>query len=232
MGGRMRHFDQPRSYATSDVESTDGAVRRRAGGDNPPSGVTREVLNEKRHSTTIELSHIDQEGALQDSKNEITELKDDKHGLPAEDHNDPEAVAVRTWTDRLHGQRPDRHLFPYRSMKDNLHAARTFLRRFFLILLIVPAWVIPNVLLAKANHNLESQHAGVGESNSTALHGALEFAGLKYVTLAESSGGEEHGPDLGKVAYWAIFLLNMFAMMHLGKAAGAALEELVPKFGM
>ncbi|KAI8605889.1 hypothetical protein EDD21DRAFT_362472 [Dissophora ornata] len=223
MGGRMRLYNRTQYFPTDDPEINEGAVRRRA--------VTFQETqsDEKRHSTTVELAHIDQEDVnnsrpLKDSKEEITE-----HADP-----DPEAthIHVRTWTDRMHGNRPDRHLFPYRSMKENIHAARTFLRRFFFLFLIIPAWVIPYVLTAKANHALETSSAG--EGNTTTSNAALEYAGLKYVTLATSTSSEEEkeGPDLGKTAFWIIFLLNLLVMMHLGKAAGRALEELVPRFGM
>ncbi|KAI7817349.1 hypothetical protein BC939DRAFT_402733 [Gamsiella multidivaricata] len=52
------------------------------------------------------------------------------------------------------------------------------------------------------------------------------------LSAAEEGGAEAHGPELSKAAYWVIFVLNLLVMMHLGKAAGRALEELVPKFGM
>ncbi|KAF9962985.1 hypothetical protein BGZ65_006849, partial [Modicella reniformis] len=188
------------------------------------------TFNEKVPSSANKLSTIAQgDSTLKNSKPEINNSSSDlDQGAVArqdkEDHT--------TWAERMHGHRPDRHLFPYRSAKENMHAVRTFLRRFFLIFLIIPAWVIPNILTAKAKHEQELLHGG-GNSNETASHAALEIAGLKYVTLASGeAGGGGHGPELSKGANWAIFLLNMFVMMHLGKAANAALEELVPKFGM
>ncbi|KAF9583279.1 hypothetical protein BGW38_009843 [Lunasporangiospora selenospora] len=111
----------------------------------------------------------------------------------------------------LHGNRPDRELFPYRTRAENWWAFKTFVRRFFLVFLIIPGWIIPNVLLAMAKaaqeHDEEEKEDGGG------------------------SEGGAHGPSLSKGVNLAVFLLNMFAMMHLGKAAGACLEELVPKLG-
>ncbi|KAF9968292.1 hypothetical protein BGZ73_000172 [Actinomortierella ambigua] len=114
----------------------------------------------------------------------------------------------RSLVDRLHGHRPDRHLFPYRTFPENLHAARTFFRRFFLVLLVVPAYVLPAVL------NKQAAAAAAEEDD----HG-------------EGKGGGAHGIELSKTANVSIFVLNMLCMMHLGKAAGACLEELVPKYG-
>ncbi|KAG0323623.1 hypothetical protein BGZ99_002678 [Dissophora globulifera] len=121
-----------------------------------------------------------------------------------------------TLTELLHGDRPDRNLFPYRNRKDNVHALRTFLRRFYFVLLIIPAWIIPNVLTAQLEHEQQQQQ---GE------HGAgAEGEG--------GGGGGAHGVMLSKWVNMLVFLLNLLAMMHLGKAAGACMEELVPKFGM
>ena len=149
--------------------------------------------NEK--TTQEALEDIDNKDHLKESSS------DDRHH-----HHHPHI----SLTDRLHFHRPDRHLFPYRSAKENWRAARTFLRRFFLLFLIIPAWVVPNVLKAKAERDL-------------ALHGGGQEGG---------HGGEGHGVELRKGENLAVFFLNMLVMMHLGKAAGAALEELVPRFGM
>ncbi|KAF9363951.1 hypothetical protein BGX34_002931 [Mortierella sp. NVP85] len=112
----------------------------------------------------------------------------------------------------LHGERPDRHLFPYRTWPENKHALLTFFRRFFFILLILPAWIIPNVMTGQ-------DHGGQGDGQEEGGGGAAE-------------GGGEHGVMLSKWVNMAIFVLNLLAMMHLGKAAGACMEELVPKLGM
>ncbi|KAG0369372.1 hypothetical protein BGZ54_010130 [Gamsiella multidivaricata] len=194
----------------------------------------RGLTDEKHRSNTAELANIAPEDmrVLRDYKDEITEVKETEHGSDEPGHH-------RTLTDQLHGHRPDRHLFPYRSLSENVHAAKTFLRHFFFLFLIVPAWVIPNVLMAKAEHDLALSHgggegAGGGVGNETASHVAIGYGGLKFMTLsaAEEGGAEAHGPELSKAAYWVIFVLNLLVMMHLGKAAGRALEELVPKFGM
>ncbi|KAF9328260.1 hypothetical protein BG006_008535 [Podila minutissima] len=125
-------------------------------------------------------------------KAEYEEVKlEDKSSSPPHHH--------RRLDELIHGNRPDRHLFPYRTAPENLHAAKTFFRRFFLVLLIIPGWIIPNVL-GKANEEAEIE-------------------------------GAEHPEKLSKELNILVFLLNMFAMMHLGKAAGACLEELVPKLG-
>ncbi|KAF9194574.1 hypothetical protein BGZ50_006087 [Haplosporangium sp. Z 11] len=112
----------------------------------------------------------------------------------------------------IHGHRPDRHLFPYRTSKENVHAMKTFFRRFFLVLLIIPGWIVPIVMTAKMEHEEELKEENMGNHH-------------------KRGGGEEHAM-LSKEVNLAIFLLNMFAMMHLGKAAGACMEELVPKLGM
>ncbi|KAF9158869.1 hypothetical protein DFQ26_007140 [Actinomortierella ambigua] len=128
------------------------------------------------------------------------------------DNNGSNVQRKRSMVDRLHGHRPDRHLFPYRTAKENWHAVKTFFRRFFLILLVVPAYVLPLVL------NKQAEAAAAAAAEEDGEHG-------------EGGGGEGHGPELSKVANMSIFILNMLCMMHLGKAAGACLEELVPKFG-
>ncbi|KFH73961.1 hypothetical protein MVEG_01174 [Podila verticillata NRRL 6337] len=143
------------------------------------------------------------QGALEDIDN-----KDHPKETSGDDHHHHHPHI--SLTDRLHFHRPDRHLFPYRSAKENWRAARTFLRRFFLLFLIIPAWVVPNVLKAKAERDL-------------ALHGGQEGG--------HGEGGG-HGVELRKGENLVVFFLNMLVMMHLGKAAGAALEELVPRFGM
>ncbi|KAF9989152.1 hypothetical protein BGZ75_007407 [Mortierella antarctica] len=86
---------------------------------------------------------------------------------------------------------------------------RTFFRRFFLVLLIIPGWVIPYVITAQMKHEKE----------------------LKDKSHLKARGGGED-MMMSKTVNVAVFILNMFAMMHLGKAAGACLEELVPKLGM
>ncbi|CAO3570829.1 unnamed protein product [Mortierella alpina] len=121
------------------------------------------------------------------------------------DHHHPH----RTLDQFIHGNRPDRNLFPYRNTKDNLHAMRTFFRRFFLVLLIIPGWVIPYVITARMKHDKE----------------------LKDQSHLKARGGDED-MMMSKTVNVTVFILNMFAMMHLGKAAGACLEELVPKLGM
>ncbi|KAF9350031.1 hypothetical protein BGX26_011737 [Mortierella sp. AD094] len=181
--------------------------------------------NEKSQSPTGNTNvGGDKEEIIEDSK------ENEELGEPLEAENgDPEkseAPQHDTWTDWAHMHRPDRHLFPYRSVRENWHAARTFLRRFFFLFLIIPAWVVPNVLEAKLPHG-----AAGGEGNTTEVsHVALQSAGLKFVMLAES-GEAEHGADLRPGQLWAVFLLNLLVMVHLSKAAGAALEELVPRFG-
>ncbi|KAG0220841.1 hypothetical protein BGX31_010463 [Mortierella sp. GBA43] len=114
----------------------------------------------------------------------------------------------RTLGEMMHGHRPDRHLFPYRSWPENKHALWTFVRRFYLVLLIIPAWTIPNVLTAK----------GHAEGSEVPEEGA--------------NGAEEEMMMLSKWVNMLVFVLNLLAMMHLGKAAGACMEELVPKLGM
>ncbi|KAF9571274.1 hypothetical protein EC968_000770 [Mortierella alpina] len=129
---------------------------------------------------------------------ELEEEEEDRHRHPH-----------RTFDQFIHGNRPDRNLFPYRNVKDNLHAVRTFFRRFFLVLLIIPGWVIPYVVTARMKHEKE----------------------LKDQSHLKARGGGEE-MMMSKSVNVAVFVLNMFAMMHLGKAAGACLEELVPKLGM
>ncbi|KAF9580439.1 hypothetical protein BGW38_002919 [Lunasporangiospora selenospora] len=165
----------------------------------------KDVSSSDPASTSIEIPV--QSSPTSDPSSVIAKTTDPEKGLentlPENDHQDH----VPTWTERMHGQRPDRHLFPYRSTKENMRAVRTFFRRFFLILLIIPAWVLPNVLTAKMLKEQAEEGGGHG-------------------------GGGAHGPELSKGVNLAIFFLNMLAMMHLGKAAGAALEELVPRFGI
>ncbi|KAG0242070.1 hypothetical protein BGW41_004886 [Actinomortierella wolfii] len=134
---------------------------------------------------------------------------DDDHQRHHHHHGQHEAMQrKRSLVDRLHGNRPDRHLFPYRSSKENWHAVRTFFRRFFLILLVFPAYLIPYIMTKKAIAEAEAKGGDDG-------HG----------------GDGAHGPELSKCTNLFIFIFNMLCMMHLGKAAGACLEELVPKFG-
>ncbi|KAG0234202.1 hypothetical protein BGW42_006840 [Actinomortierella wolfii] len=133
----------------------------------------------------------------------------DDHQHHHHHHGQHEAMQrKRSLVDRLHGNRPDRHLFPYRSSKENWHAVRTFFRRFFLILLVFPAYLIPYIMTKKAIAEAEAKGGDDG-------HG----------------GDGAHGPELSKCTNLFIFIFNMLCMMHLGKAAGACLEELVPKFG-
>ena len=164
-----------------------------------------------------------------------------------EDHKHGDVVAVgehgehgEHGGDGEHGERP---LFPYPTAKENLQSAMRFFRRFFFILLIIPAWVVPNILTARAKAEMENSHGGGGEGTGhdvpTSSHAVLEYAGLPYATLATlqdggfvlAGGAGGHGPELSLGANWAIFLLNMFVMMHLGKMANEALEELIPKLG-
>ncbi|KAI1315904.1 hypothetical protein EDD11_000218 [Mortierella claussenii] len=224
----------------------DGTVRRRGAASlseittSEAAATTEEpeLKDEKRQAaTTIELSHIDHHDEHPKGVVGEKEIAGAGTGDPRDEHEEGNDHAVRTWTDRMHGHRRDRHLFPYRSVKENMRAARTFLRRFFFLFLIIPAWIIPNVLTAKAEHELELSHGGEGNTTTGVSHAALQYGGLKYVMLSEAgveaggAGAAAHGPELSKVANWFIFLLNMLVMMHLGKAAGVALEELVPKFG-
>ncbi|KAF9111304.1 hypothetical protein BGX27_005117 [Mortierella sp. AM989] len=213
LGGRMRSRDPP---------SSNEGVRRR------PSSKEQDPSDEKsQHSVVGDKDETEDSNYI--------EMGGQLHPTGPPNSANPDPPHEDTLTDRLHFHRPDRHLFPYRSIRENLHASRTFFRRFFLLILIIPAWVIPSVLEAKAKHEAELAHGPVGsEHNITGIsHAALQYGGLKYVTLsaAGDSGGSAHGPELSKGANWAIFILNMLVMMHLGKAACAALEELVPRFG-
>ncbi|KAF9434429.1 hypothetical protein BGZ76_008025 [Entomortierella beljakovae] len=113
--------------------------------------------------------------------------------------------------ERMHCQRPDRHLFPYRTKRENWHAIKTFFRRFYLILLIIPGWIIPFVLEAQARNALIHEAELKGEE--------VDDDKLEKI-------------ELSKVANSVVFFLNLLAMTHLGKAAGACMEELVPKLGM
>lgn len=146
------------------------------------------------HSVPLSLSLSEIKRHDYKDKAEYEEVKlDDKSSSASPHHHH------RRLDELIHGDRPDRHLFPYRTTPENLHAAKTFFRRFFLILLIIPGWVIPNVL-SKVNEETETE-------------------------------GTEHAENLSKGLNVLVFLLNLLAMMHLGKAAGACLEELVPKLG-
>ncbi|KAK3826348.1 MAG: hypothetical protein JOS17DRAFT_686752 [Linnemannia elongata] len=85
--------------------------------------------------------------------------------------------------------------------------------------------------MKKAEHELEASHGAAPANGTTSgAHGG-NFTSTPFVSF---SGGAEggHGPELSKAVNIATFILNMFVMMHLGKAAGVALEELVPKFGI
>ncbi|KAF9958499.1 hypothetical protein BGZ70_009176, partial [Mortierella alpina] len=220
IGGRRL---RARSLTVQDPES-DTNVRQRT-----------PVSNEKAggHSTTIELTDIDRP-SNSNTINGSTHASTDDEVRGHVEHHEVKAEEGHShghnWTERLHGQRPDRHLFPYRSVKENMHAARTFLRRFFFLFLIVPAWVLPNVLTAKAKHDYELSHHA---SPTGAGHGMNLTLGSLMPRAATSApgGGGGHGPELSKGANVAIFILNMLVMMHLGKASNASLEELVPRLG-
>lgn len=212
MGGRLQARASRRVLKNADPEqqTSEGGVRRRAA-----IGTTTEddQLNEKGQHSAIQI----------DPKDSV--LVDTKGHADGDEHDEHH----RTWTERLHGHRPDRHLFPYRSAKENYRAARTFLRRFFFLFLIIPAWVLPNVMLNKAKHDLEASHGAAPANGTTSgAHGG-NFT-TSFVSFASAEGG--HGPEVSKAVNIATFILNMLVMMHLGKAAGAALEELVPKYGM
>ncbi|OAQ23729.1 hypothetical protein K457DRAFT_82977 [Linnemannia elongata AG-77] len=84
-------------------------------------------------------------------------------------------------------------------------------------------------MLNKAKHDLEASHGAAPANGTTSgAHGG-NFT-TSFVSFASAEGG--HGPEVSKAVNIATFILNMLVMMHLGKAAGAALEELVPKYGM
>ncbi|KAF9138506.1 hypothetical protein BGX30_009080 [Mortierella sp. GBA39] len=234
MGGRLQARSSKRAPAmTADPEqqTSEGGVRRRAaigtteaaaagtGGDSEPNGEDGQ-LNEKLQHSAIQIDDHDKPSGLTSHPKDSV-LEDTK----GEEHNEHH----RTWTERMHGQRPDRHLFPYRSVKENYRAARTFLRRFFFLLLIIPAWVLPNIMMNKAEHELEASHGAAPTNGTTSEAHGGNFT-TPFVSFSGAEGG--HGPELSKGVNIATFILNMFVMMHLGKAAGVALEELVPKFGM
>ncbi|KAF9925057.1 hypothetical protein FBU30_005106 [Linnemannia zychae] len=233
LGGRLesRASRRNRNMTPTDSEKQmtvpEGGVRRRATtadgmvGEGAGTGTDQgSETNEKRHSTVVELSHIDDHDKLSGTINGAANTKDGN----AEEHHP-------TWTERLHGNRPDRHLFPYRSVKENMRAARTFLRRFFFLFLIFPAWILPNVMLNKAKHELELSHSATPSNGTTSgAHGGNFTTTTPFVSFSGAAEGG-HGPELSPGVNIATFLLNMFLMMHLGKAAGAALEELVPRFG-
>ncbi|KAF9103782.1 hypothetical protein BGX29_002918 [Mortierella sp. GBA35] len=254
MGGRLqsRSFRRANTMNPDPEQTSEGGngVRRRAGketsttpeaaasgtGTGGSDQSAGDSLNEKRHSIIVELSHID-ENDKPSSTTANGHLKDDSnslekgHSSSTKEGHEHEEHEHRTWTERMHGHRPDRHLFPYRSAKENYRAARTFLRRFFFLLLIVPAWVLPNVMMNKAKHELELSHNNSNGTTSGA-HGGNFTGTTPFVVLSGAGGGDGgHGPELSKAVNIATFILNMLVMMHLGKAAGAALEELVPKFG-
>lgn len=224
--------------ADPELQTSEGGVRRRAA-----IGTTTEAaaagtemhpeqngedgqVNEKRQHSAIQIDDHDKPlGAASHPKDSV--LVGTKEHTDGDEHDEHH----RTWTERMHGHRPDRHLFPYRSAKENYRAARTFLRRFFFLFLIIPAWVLPNVMMKKAEHELEASHGAAPANGTTSgAHGG-NFTSTPFVSF---SGGAEggHGPELSKAVNIATFILNMFVMMHLGKAAGVALEELVPKFGI
>lgn len=143
------------------------------------------------HSVLLSLSEIDRHDYSDKSEYEEVKLNDKSSSASPHHHH-------RRLDELIHGHRLDRHLFPYRTAPENLHAAKTFFRRFFLVLLIIPGWIIPNVL---------------GKADEA------------------KTEGTQHVENMSKGLNVLVFLLNLLAMMHLGKAAGACLEELVPKLG-
>jgi hypothetical protein len=246
MGGRLqaRSSKKRSPITTADPEqqpSSEGGVRRRAAtseaaaaagtGTGTQSGQDGQ-LSEKLQHSTIQIDDHDskQPSGSSTHPKDSSVVFDTKEHTPDEHEHDEHH---RTWTERMHGHRPDRHLFPYRSAKENYRAARTFLRRFFFLLLIIPAWVLPNVMMKRAEHELEASHGATAPSNGTisGAHGGNFTTTSPFVSFSGAEGGG-HGPEVSKGVNIATFILNMFVMMHLGKAAGAALEELVPKFGM
>ncbi|KAG0005993.1 hypothetical protein BGZ79_010641 [Entomortierella chlamydospora] len=110
----------------------------------------------------------------------------------------------------------EQDLFPYKTRKQNWNALVYFLKNFFFVLLIIPGWVIPIVLTARAEHQLEIQQQSEGSG---------EGAGA-------AAEGVEPEVILSKWVNALVFVLNLLAMTHLGKAAGACLEELIPKLGI
>lgn len=207
---------------SGNTPGTPGLIHRSKG----PSESSEKDATLPAHSTSVNIPSTEHSSSTTNEKNPTQEaLEDiDDHPKHSSSHSEKESNSDDhghghghhlSLTERLHFQRPDRHLFPYRSAKENWRAARTFLRRFFLLLLIVPAWVVPNVLTAKAERDLAS-HGGVEGASAGGGH----------------EGGGGHGVELKKGENLAVFFLNMLVMMHLGKVAGAALEELVPRFGM
>ncbi|KAF8927195.1 hypothetical protein BGZ47_002275 [Haplosporangium gracile] len=247
MGGRLQAQSSKKRapIMTTDPEqqTSEGGVRRRAATGTATEAAAAGMethcdqngedgsgqLNEKQQYSAIQIDDHDKLSGTA-SKNGMAVVVDTKEHADGHDKHDEHH---RTWTERMHGHRPDRHLFPYRSAKENYRAARTFLRRFFFLFLIIPAWVLPNVMMNKAKHDLEASHGATAPANGTTsgVHGGNFTTTASFVSF---SGGAEgaHGPELSKEVNIATFILNMFVMMHLGKAAGAALEELVPKFGM
>ncbi|KAI8596301.1 hypothetical protein EDD21DRAFT_388684 [Dissophora ornata] len=138
---------------------------------------------------------------------------DDEHGHDHKaEYDSKDLPHGLSFNEILHGHLPDRHLFPYRTRKENINAIKTFFRRFYFVLLIIPAWAIPIVLTAQAEHDqlLQQQQSGEGAGDASAEQ---EVMLSKWINLL-------------------VFVLNLLAMMHLGKAAGACMEELVPKLGM
>lgn len=175
-----------------------------------------------------DLANIDSDDHDQDKSNNKTQRP------ASSDPDPPHSHPHEALTDFLHGHRPDRNLFPYRNTRDNWKAARTFVRRFFLVLLIIPAWIVPNVLMAQMEHELELKYELAGETMpDTGPHSTMNNVfGSKVGTGAEGLAEAEEKLMLSKWVNVVVFVLNMLAMMHLGKAAGACLEELVPKLGM
>ncbi|KAG0209134.1 hypothetical protein BGX28_010513 [Mortierella sp. GBA30] len=158
-------------------------------------------LNALPQNPLSDIDLADNDGAMKSTVAQGDGRRDDKAELDESDQH------------QHHGHHHHGPLFPYRDTKKNFHALWTFIRRFFLVLLVIPGWVIPYVLNAKLEH--EQQLKGQGHLKAR----------------APEAGGEGE-IMLSKGVNLLVFLLNMFAMMHLGKAAGACLEELVPKLGM
>lgn len=248
----MRH--RAAEKANNDADTPSSEVRRRVGfeeeksGDSTLSGTgvidpSSTTKDKKRLSTTVELSHIDKhDRPLEEIKKDLEEtVSKVQAGIEHEiDHIEEHAEEhYRSWTDRMHGHRPDRHLFPYRSVKENLRAARTFLRRFFFLILIIPAFVVPYVLKIQAEHKEEHSATPPPGHGANGTNGITTESMLMWASAAAAGGGEASGgggggeaePLLSIGANVVIFILNMLVMMHLGKAAGVALEELEPRFG-
>ncbi|KAF9104193.1 hypothetical protein BGX27_010201 [Mortierella sp. AM989] len=81
----------------------------------------------------------------------------------------------------------------------------------------------------KYGHDYKCEHETAEERH----HPQAEHEQEEHDDDAEgSAAGGGHGIMLSKWINMLVFVLNLLAMTHLGKAAGACLEELVPKLGM